>query len=190
MVERRWLPIPLVLLALVATGCGDEKTAKDVKEGTSTAATTTTGESAGGASTQATIDKLAAAVGTDVKKAPKLIATSGTPPTTLVKKDIVEGDGTAAKLGDNVEVRYTLAVWDGEKVESSWDQGDDPVSFPLAEGGLIEGWIKGVPGMKAGGRRLLVVPPDLGYGAQGQGAAVPPNATLIFVIDLAGIGKG
>lgn len=194
---RRWLPIPLALLAIAATGCGDEKTAKDVKDETTSAATTapatTTAPAEQGdesAATKAMVDKIAAAVGTDLKKAPKIIKATGTPPAGLVKKDLVEGDGATAKLDDNIQVRYTLVVWDGEKADSSWDRGDEPTAFPLTVGGLIEGWTEGVPGMKVGGRRLLIVPPDQGYGAQGQGAAVPPDATLIFVIDLVEIDKG
>lgn len=192
---RRWLPIPLALLAIAATGCGDEKTAKDVKDETTSAATTapaTTTAPAGqgdeSAATKAMVDKIAAAAGTDLKKAPNVIKATGTPPAELVKKDIVEGDGATAKLDDNIQVQYTLVVWDGEKADSSWDRGE-PTAFPLTEGGLIEGWTEGVPGMKVGGRRLLIVPPDQGYGAQGSGAAVPPDSTLVFVIDLVKIDK-
>lgn len=196
---RRWLPIPLALLAIAATGCGDEKTAKDVAEGTTAATTTappatttapaTDGETDDSAATKAMVDKIADSVGTDLKKAPKIIKATGTPPATLVGKDIVKGDGATAKLDDNIKVRYTLVVWDGEKADSSWDRGDEPIAFPLTEGGLIEGWTEGVPGMKVGGRRLLVVPPDQGYGAQGSGAAVPPDSTLVFVVDLVEIEK-
>lgn len=177
---RRLIPVPLVLLALAGAGCGDERTAKDVKDG----GTESTATQGGGAST-ASVDALVAAVGKDVEKAPTIPATKGTAPAALVQKDVVEGSGDAAKLGDTVDVRYTLAVWGGKKVESSWDSQPNHVAFPLVEGGLIEGWIKGVPGMKPGGRRVLVVPAAQGYGAQGTpDGSVPPGATLVFVIDL------
>jgi peptidylprolyl isomerase len=80
---------------------------------------------------------------------------------------------------------YTLLTWSqGEVVESSWD-GGSPATFPLAN--VIAGWQQGIPGMKVGGRRLLVIPPDLGYGAQGAGDAIGPNETLVFVVDVVGI---
>ncbi|WP_320671239.1 FKBP-type peptidyl-prolyl cis-trans isomerase [Patulibacter defluvii] len=194
MTGRHLLPVPLVVLALIAAGCGDERTSKDTESsGGSTATEQTTasteapagGDVAGGAAA----DKIASEVGDDVKKAPKVPKTSGEPPKELQAKDVVVGDGPAAKLGDNVQVQYTLALWGGDKVESSWDSGQ-PASFPLVEGGLIDGWIKGVPGMKAGGRRVLVVPPDQGYGPGGQPPSIPGDSTLVFVIDLVGTGQG
>jgi FKBP-type peptidyl-prolyl cis-trans isomerase len=179
---RRLIPVPLVLLALAGAGCGEERTAKDVKDGGAESAAT---ESAGGGASTAGVDALVAGVGKDVSKAPTIPATKGEAPAELVQKDVVEGDGEAAKLGDTVDVRYTLAVWGGKKVESSWDSKPNNVAFPLVEGGLIEGWIKGVPGMKPGGRRVLVVPAAQGYGDQGTpDGSVPPGATLVFVIDL------
>lgn len=198
---RRLLPLPLMLLALAGAGCGDERTAEDVEGGGAEAAQTAEGvttaespeaappstEAGASGSSSAAVKTLADGVGTDVEKAPTITSPSGTPPTSLVKEDVVEGEGTAAKLGDTVEVRYTLVNWGGQNdpVDSSWANGSDPVSFPLEEGGLIDGWIKGVPGMKPGGRRLLVVPPEQGYGAQGTpDGGVPPNGTLIFVVDL------
>ncbi|MDO9410324.1 FKBP-type peptidyl-prolyl cis-trans isomerase [Patulibacter sp.] len=199
---RRLLPLPLLLLALAGAGCGDERTAQDVEsggteaattaEGTSTAATTTEAaptstESGSGASASAEVKTLADGVGDDLKTAPTIKSPSGTPPSSLVSEDIVEGKGTPAKLNDNVEVRYTLVNWGGDDspVDSSWTRSPNSTSFPLEEGGLIEGWIKGVPGMKPGGRRLLVVPAAQGYGDQGTpDGSVPPGGTLIFVIDL------
>ena len=198
---RRLLPLPLMLLALAGAGCGDERTAEDVEGGGAEAAQTAEGattaesteaaptstEAGASGSSSAAVKSLADGVGSDVEKAPTITSPSGTPPTSLVKEDVVEGEGTAAKLGDTVEVRYTLVNWGGQNdpVDSSWANGSDPVSFPLEEGGLIDGWIKGVPGMKPGGRRLLVVPPEQGYGAQGTpDGGVPPNGTLIFVVDL------
>ncbi|EHN09597.1 FKBP-type peptidyl-prolyl cis-trans isomerase (PPIase) [Patulibacter medicamentivorans] len=194
MIGRHLLPVPLVALALIAAGCGDERTSKDAKSdgsaSTEQTASTTTEAAAPSVASGAAADKIAGEVGDDVTKAPKVPVTSGTPPKELEAKDVVVGDGPAAKLGDNVQVQYTLAVWGGKKVESSWD-GGQPAAFPLVEGGLIEGWIKGVPGMKVGGRRVLVVPAALGYADQGTpDGKVKPGDTLVFIIDLVGTGQG
>lgn len=196
---RRLLPVPLLVLALAASGCGDETTAKDVEEGTTTEQTagapettptvsaTTSTEAADPKATDAAVKTLVDTVGSDLKKAPTIKSPSAQPPTSLVKEDVVTGKGTAAKVGDNIDVRYTLVNWGGDDspVDSSWTRSPNNSEFPLEEGGLIEGWIKGIPGMKPGGRRVLVVPAAQGYGDQGTpDGSVPPGGTLIFVIDL------
>lgn len=94
--------------------------------------------------------------------------------------------GTRAKLGDTIRVRYSLVVWGGRSrtVDSTWGRSG-PVEFGLEKGGLITGWTEGIPGMQVGSRRLLVVPPGKGYGRTGTpDGGVPPDATLIFVVDL------
>lgn len=113
---------------------------------------------------------------------PTISAPSGDAPKNLEKKDIFVGTGKEAVATSILEVHYTLMAWStGNLVESSWDSGQT-ATFPLS--GVIAGWQQGIPGMKEGGRRLLVIPPDLGYGASGAGAAIGPNETLIFVVDL------
>ena len=113
---------------------------------------------------------------------PTISAPSGDAPKNLEKKDIFVGNGKEAVATSILEVHYTLMAWStGNLVESSWDSGQT-ATFPLS--GVIAGWQQGIPGMKEGGRRLLVIPPDLGYGASGAGAAIGPNETLIFVVDL------
>lgn len=113
---------------------------------------------------------------------PTISAPVGSPPSTLQKSDIYLGDGKEAIDSSILEVHYTLMAWSsGTLVESSWDSGQT-ATFPLS--GVIAGWQQGIPGMKEGGRRLLVIPPDLGYGSQGAGGAIGPNETLIFVVDL------
>jgi peptidylprolyl isomerase len=113
---------------------------------------------------------------------PSISAPVGSPPSTLQKSDIYVGNGKEAIETSILEVHYTLMAWSsGTLVESSWDSGQT-ATFPLS--GVIAGWQQGIPGMKEGGRRLLVIPPDLGYGAQGAGGAIGPNETLIFVVDL------
>lgn len=198
---RRLLPLPLLLIALAGAGCGDETTAKDVEGGGSEATATAEGgatestpteaateaDGATSDSSTAAVKTLVDGVGKDLETAPKIASPEGDPPAELVSEDVVEGKGTAAELGDTVEVRYTLVNWGGDDtpVDNSWEREPNSTSFPLEEGGLIPGWIKGVPGMKPGGRRVLVVPPADGYGANGTpDGGVPPNGTLIFVIDL------
>jgi len=105
----------------------------------------------------------------------------GQPPTSLFSADIVIGGGATVAAGASVTVHYTLMAWStGKIVESSWTSGQ-PASFPLS--GVIKGWQEGIPGMREGGRRLLIVPPALGYGATATGP-IAANETLIFVVDL------
>src|SRR4051812_1396788 len=96
-----------------------------------------------------------------------------TTPSGLQYSDDQEGTGAAAKAGDTVEVHYTGTLTDGTKFDSSRDRGR-PFSFALGAGRVIKGWDEGVAGMKVGGKRTLVIPPHLGYGARGAGSAIPP----------------
>ena len=112
--------------------------------------------------------------------APTISSPSGTPPAALVTEDVIIGSGKVASPDSTLTVHYTLMAWStGEIVESSWS--GQPAQFPLS--GVILGWQQGIPGMAVGGRRLLIIPPDLGYGAAG-GGPIGPNETLIFVVDL------
>jgi len=116
---------------------------------------------------------------------------SGQPTTTasgLQYWDIVMGTGPAATPGNVVKVHYTGFLTSGEKFDSSRDRGE-PFSFPLGGGQVIKGWDEGVAGMKVGGQRQLRIPPALGYGANGAGSAIPPNATLVFDVELLDAGK-
>ena len=148
----------IVMSLVLLTGCGD----KEVSSSADNLPTVTTNQG----------------------EAPTIGAPTGTAPTTLVTKDIIVGTGAEALPTSTMTVHYTLMTWsNGALVESSWASGS-PATFPLAN--VIVGWQQGIPGMKVGGRRLLVIPPDLGYGAQG-GGPIGPNETLIFVVDAIGV---
>jgi peptidylprolyl isomerase len=123
-----------------------------------------------------------------VPNGPTIKLPTGSPPTQLQVKDLKTGTGAEVKAGDQVSVQYIGVLYDnGSKFDSSYDHGQ-PFSFKLGGGQVIPGWDQGVAGMKVGGRRELIIPPDLAYGAQGQPPTIPPNATLVFVIDLVKVG--
>ncbi len=111
-----------------------------------------------------------------------------TTPSGLQYWDIVVGTGATATTGSMVKVHYSGFLTTGQKFDSSRDRGE-PFSFPLGQGQVIKGWDEGVVGMKVGGQRQLRIPPQLGYGAEGAGGVIPPNATLIFDVELLGVGK-
>ncbi|MDD5057024.1 MAG: FKBP-type peptidyl-prolyl cis-trans isomerase [Sideroxydans sp.] len=113
--------------------------------------------------------------------------------TELIKTDIKLGEGAEAKSGQQVSVHYTGWLYDaaapdnkGKKFDSSRDRGQ-PFGFPLGGGRVIKGWDVGVAGMKVGGQRTLIIPANMGYGARGAGNVIPPNATLVFDVELLGV---
>jgi peptidylprolyl isomerase len=172
------LPILLacLLLTLLAVACGD-----DSEEEAAAPQPTAT------AAPEGSID--AASISKDLSAKPQVTKPEGTPPAELQKTDIVEGKGKAAKPGDTVSVQYVGNSWStGAQFDASWDRGGEPFEFPLGAGQVIPGWDEGVAGMKPGGRRLLVIPPDLAYGAQSPSPDIAPNETLIFVVDLKKVG--
>jgi peptidylprolyl isomerase len=170
------LPILLacLLLALFAVACGDD-------EEQPAAAPEQTAEAT--AAPEGSID--AASISKDLSAKPEIAKPEGEPPAELQKTDVVKGKGKAAEPGDTVAVQYVGNSWStGTQFDASWDRGGQPFEFPLGAGQVIPGWDQGVAGMKPGGRRLLVIPPDLAYGAQSPSPDIGPNETLIFVVDL------
>jgi peptidylprolyl isomerase len=180
----------LTAVALGAAACGGggngvdpiEQSVKDQEKlAAQTASTTPTATTTTPAAPGPSIQKLD--ISTDLKNKPEIARPSGDPPSDLYQRDIVKGKGKAAKSGDSVSVQYVGVTFsEGKQFDASWDRGD-PFKFQLGQQAVIKGWDEGVVGMKPGGRRLLVIPPDKAYGAQGQGD-IGPNETLIFVVDL------
>ncbi len=124
----------------------------------------------------------------DLETKPEIAAPEGSPPATLEKRDIARGTGPKAKAGDNVTMEYVGVAWStGVEFDASW--GKEPFNVDnLGQAQVIAGWNEGLIGMRQGGRRLLVIPADKGYGPQGQPPDIGPNETLIFVVDLKRIG--
>jgi peptidylprolyl isomerase len=175
---RAWVPFIAVVsaLALAIAGCGGAGGAKE------------------GAAPDNTPTEQAAPAPAPLKPTgalahkPKVTVPSGPAPKKLEVKDLVKGKGPAAKSGDDLSVQYVGVLYkNGKEFDSSWSRGAQPFDFTLGTGGVIPGWDKGVPGMRVGGRRELVIPAKLAYGAQGSPPDIGPNEPLVFVIDLAGI---
>jgi peptidylprolyl isomerase len=177
-------------LAAAVAGCGSSQpVAQGVQTApsagataaSSTAAASSSASSASASATSTTTSNtpLPAAL----KTKPKVTVPSGPPPKKLVVKDLIKGTGPAATANSTVNVQYVGELYKGGKqFDASWNDGSgQPVSLPLS--GVIKGWQQGIPGMKVGGRRELIIPPSLGYGATAQ-SKIPANSTLVFVIDL------
>jgi len=163
---HRLLLIIGVCTALFVAGCGSDD---------SSTASSSAGEDAS-TSQEAEAPKK--------KTRPQVEAPSGAPPKQLETNDLEEGTGPTAKAGDAVTVQYVGANYKtGKEFDASWDRGE-PFPFTLGAGEVIPGWDQGIEGMKVGGRRELIIPPDLGYGSQGAPPTIPPNETLVFVVDL------
>lgn len=119
---------------------------------------------------------------------PSVTIPDGDPPSDLVTEDLVVGEGTEAQAGAVVAVHYVGVAWStGSQFDASWDRGDT-FEFRLGAGQVIEGWDRGVAGMRVGGRRRLTIPPHLGYGSRGAGGVIGGGETLVFVVDLLNVG--
>jgi len=106
----------------------------------------------------------------------------------LIIEDLSVGEGAEAVAGKQVTVHYTGWLSNGTKFDSSLDR-NDPFDFPLGRGHVIRGWDEGVAGMLVGGKRKLTIPPEMGYGARGAGGVIPPNATLVFEVELLAVAE-
>ncbi len=170
-----WLAIGVLCAVLALAGCGG---GDDSSTETSDAAATE----------ESAESKAGEATATAEKTKPKVTVPKGAPPKKLERRDLEKGSGKAAKAGDEVTVHYVgVGYKSGEEFDSSWSRSE-PFSFTLGGQEVIPGWEQGVVGMKVGGRRELVIPPGLAYGAAGAPPAIGPNETLVFVIDLVEVG--
>jgi peptidylprolyl isomerase len=177
------LTLALALGAGVA-GCGDDEEEPSAGSGAATPAED--------APPPAEFDAAAYAEGVpkDVDKKPAVPPVDGEPPTELVIEDVVKGKGPAAKAGDTLTMQYVGVAWStNQEFDASWDRGQ-AFPFQLGAGMVIPGWDEGMVGMRRGGRRVLIIPPDMAYGPQGSPPAIGPNETLIFVVDLEKIKAG
>ena len=149
-------------LGLAAAGCGSSSSSSE-------SSSTSSGSAESGES---------------LKTKPKVTVPSGEPPQQLEEKELIEGTGPEAKSGNEVSVNYVGVGYESEEeFDSSWSR-HEPFSFTLGAGQVIPGWEEGVEGMKVGGRRELIIPPELAYGPTGSPPVIGPNETLIFVVDL------
>src|SRR4051794_29188180 len=173
--SRRPLALTLTAaLALAAAGCGSSNDNSSTSASSSAPADSTTSQAA-----PATVKP---------RPKPKVTVPTGKPPKKLVVKDLIPGTGQAAKAGDQITVNYIGVNFKGGKMfDNSYDPGQ---AFPFQLGGrqAIPRWDGGLVGMKVGGRRELIIPPNLAYGPQGQPPTIKPNETLVFVVDLLSIG--
>ena len=176
---KRLALIVFACLALVVAGCGSgDDSSTSSSESTATSAESSEknpAESDGGAEEQSS---------GSAKTKPKVNVPSGPPPKKLEIEEIDKGSGAEAKAGDEAVVQYVGVGYDSkEEFDSSWSR-NEPFPVTLGAGGVIPGWEQGIEGMRVGGRRELIIPPNLAYGAQGYPPSIGPNETLIFVIDL------
>jgi peptidylprolyl isomerase len=186
LLRSRLLPVLAVSAALLVGGCGDD----DSGSATTDAATTETQPTEPTTTPEPETPKARKVKPTageaDIDRKPQVPRGKGDPPTELVLQDLIVGKGTRAKAGDTVSVRYVGVLFDdGKEFDASWKGGGGQTfQFPLGGGRVIPGWDQGVAGMREGGRRKLIIPPELAYGAQGFPPAIGPNETLVFVVDL------
>jgi peptidylprolyl isomerase len=180
-----------IAAAVTLAGCGGTAAAPGVQlapsAGATAAAVTTAASVSSTATTTATTSTSTTPLPAALKTKPKVVPPSGPPPTKLVVKDLIKGTGPAATATSTVTVQYVGILYKGGKqFDASWNDGSgQPVPLPLS--GVLKGWQQGIPGMKVGGRRELIIPPALAYGAKGSPPKIPANAALVFVIDLHGV---
>lgn len=168
------LPLLALVAAVVVAGCG----------GSSKASGIVPAPEAG--STQASVPTTPKPPPALAQK-PTVTLPSGPAPTKLTTKDLVQGTGQTVKPGQTVTVNYVGVLYKtGKEFDSSWKTGQ-PATFPLTAGGVIQGWVQGIPGMKVGGRRELIIPASLAYGKAGRPPTIPANSPLVFVVDLLSI---
>jgi len=206
---RRWVIISIVGAMVLGTGAalfsgGSSTTTTTIPTTTTTLATTTTTVAQGSTTTSgavttttiaATVSTFAPIPAADRSSAgksgsePTVTVPTSAAPSQMHSSDLIAGTGAVAKAGDTLQMQYVLATYSTHKVQqSSWTS--QPFSFKLGSGQVIKGWDLGIVGMREGGRRELIIPASLGYGAQSPGNGIAANDTLVFVVDLLKVTKG
>jgi peptidylprolyl isomerase len=186
----------LLLLALVGclavAGCGDDVQPSAADRSAQQAEEELSKRPAAEEAKAVQAEKVEPAAGEgDLATKPKIAKPTGDPPKELVAQDLIVGNGAEAKSGDQVSVQYVGNTFkENKEFDTSWkgDKPGDPFQFQLGSGNVIQGWDQGVVGMKVGGRRKLIIPPDLAYGAQGSPPKIGANETLVFIVDLKKVG--
>jgi peptidylprolyl isomerase len=187
--SRTGLTLATLGAAILIAGCGSSSNSSTITVGAENSgdnslikATETTAKKASESSTTAAKTPTSG----PLSKEPKVTPPSGPAPSKLVIKDLIKGTGAEAKAGETVTVNYVGVLYKGGKeFDASWKR-NEPFTFALGKGQVIPGWDQGVAGMKVGGRRELIIPSALAYGAKGSPPTIPANAPLVFVVDLLG----
>ncbi len=177
-----------LVLASGLAACGSSKAPGVVQAPSGGATSTVAAVTATTTSTTATPTVTTPKAPSPLSKKPVVVVPTGAAPTKLITKDLIVGTGPAAKSGGQVTVNYVGVLYKGGKeFDSSWKTGKPFGPFPLGQSQVIKGWDQGLVGMKVGGRRMLIIPASLAYGAQGSPPTIPANAALVFVVDLLGV---
>lgn len=184
---RATLAAAALAAAIAIAGCGSSGGSSTITVGNENSADSAlikAGESTTASTTTPTTTTAKTPTTGPLSKEPKVTPPSGSAPTKLVTKELIAGTGAEAKAGDTVTVNYVGVLYKGGKeFDASWKR-NEPFSFALGKGQVIKGWDAGVAGMKVGGRRELIIPSELAYGKTGSPPTIPPNAPLVFVVDL------
>jgi peptidylprolyl isomerase len=189
--SRAMLGLAALALVVFIAGCGSSGSSEStIGVGEESKSAEALAKSSAATPTTSTPTGTTAAASTPtsgpLSKEPKVVPPSGAAPSKLIIKELIVGTGPEAKAGESVTVNYVGVLFHGGKeFDASWKR-NEPFVFTLGRGMVIPGWDKGVAGMKVGGRRELIIPPGEAYGAQGSPPTIPPNAPLVFVIDLLG----
>ena len=183
----RWCALAAIAVALAGCGSGGSSTITVGNENNADNALIKSSEKTASTSTAASTGATAKTpTSGPLASKPKVTVPSGAAPTRLVTKELIKGTGAEAKSGEKVTVNYVGVLYkNGKEFDSSWKRSE-PFAFELGKGQVIQGWDQGVAGMKVGGRRELIIPSELAYGKRGSPPTIPPNAPLVFVVDLLG----
>jgi peptidylprolyl isomerase len=184
---RPTLALATIGVALLIAGCGSSGSSSTIGVGDENSANNTLATSTSAAPTTSTAAATASVktpASGPLSKEPTVTPPSGPAPMKLVTKDLIVGTGPEAKAGESVTVNYVGVLYKGGKIfDASWKR-NETFPFVLGKSQVIPGWEQGIVGMKVGGRRELIIPAELAYGAKGSPPTIPPNSALIFVVDL------